>query len=42
MGRPGKGATSKSNGQTQEDKENVHVARHVPADGKEPANVKSI
>ena len=32
----------KSNGQMQEDKENVQVAPHVPADGEEPTNVKSI
>ena len=26
----------------QEDKENIQVAPHVPADGEEPTNVKSI
>ena len=35
-------APAQSNGQTQEEKENVQVAPHVPADSEEPTNVKSI
>ena len=42
MGETGKKRPLESNGQTQEDKENIQIAPHVSADGEDPMNVKSI
>ena len=42
MGETRKKRPLESNGQTQEDKENVQVAPHVPVDGEKPTNVYSM